>query len=141
MNSGEEVSGGFVIARGDRSELFEFGEEVLDQVTSLVEVFVIIQRLAAIGFWRNHGCLPGGGEGLSHPLVRIERLVGNQRVRLHRGQEVIGPIQIVLLAAGQKEADRIAKRIHQGVDLGAQASSGPPDRLVLAGFFWAPALC
>jgi hypothetical protein len=45
------------------------------------------------------------------------------------------------LSAGQKEVDRVAERIEQGVDLGAQSTTRSPDRLVLAGFFWAPALC
>jgi hypothetical protein len=45
------------------------------------------------------------------------------------------------LAAGQEEADRVTERIDQGVDLGAQSTARTPDRLVLAGFFLAPALC
>jgi len=47
----------------------------------------------------------------------------------------------VCLAAGQEEADRIAQRIDQGVYLGAQSAARAPDRLVLVGFFSAPALC
>jgi hypothetical protein len=54
---------------------------------------------------------------------------------------VIGANQIMHLPAGQKEADRVSKRIDQGVDLGAQSAARPPDGLVFAGFFWAPALC
>jgi hypothetical protein len=47
----------------------------------------------------------------------------------------------VCLAAGQEEADRVAQRVDQGVDLGAQSAARASDRLVLIGFFWAPALC
>ena len=54
---------------------------------------------------------------------------------------MVGADQIMRLSAGQVEADRIAKRIDQGVDLGAQAAARTPDRLVFASFFWAPALC
>jgi len=39
------------------------------------------------------------------------------------------------LAAGQVEADRIAKGIDQGVDLGAQPAARTPDSLVFADFF------
>jgi hypothetical protein len=49
--------------------------------------------------------------------------------------------QVVRFAAGQEEADRVAQRVDQGVDLGAQSAARAPDRLILAGFFWAPALC
>jgi hypothetical protein len=47
----------------------------------------------------------------------------------------------VRLSAGQEDADGIAERVDEGVDLGAQSAARVPDRLVLAGFFWAPALC
>ena len=45
------------------------------------------------------------------------------------------------LTARKDKADRVAKGVDQGVDLGAQSSSRATDGLVLAGFFWAPALC
>jgi hypothetical protein len=54
---------------------------------------------------------------------------------------VVGADQIMRLPAGQVEADRVAKRIDQGVDLGAQATARTPDSLVFIDFFWAPALC
>jgi hypothetical protein len=47
----------------------------------------------------------------------------------------------VCLAAGQEEVDRVAQRVDQGVDLGAQSAARASDRLVLTSFFWAPALC
>jgi hypothetical protein len=47
----------------------------------------------------------------------------------------------VCLAAGQEEAKRIAERIDQCMDLGAQSAARAPDCLVFTGFFWAPALC
>lgn len=45
------------------------------------------------------------------------------------------------LARCQDEAQRIAKRIDKGMNLGAQPAFAAPDRLVFAVFFWAPALC
>jgi hypothetical protein len=54
---------------------------------------------------------------------------------------VVGADQIMRFTAGQVEADRVAKRIDQGVDFGAQAAARTPDRLVFVDFFWAPALC
>ena len=54
---------------------------------------------------------------------------------------MVGADQVVCLAPGQEEADRVAKRIDEGMDLGAQSAARAPDRLVLAGFFLAPALC
>lgn len=54
---------------------------------------------------------------------------------------MVGADQIVRLATGQEEADRIATRIDQRVDLGVQSASQSPDRLGLALVFFAPALC
>jgi hypothetical protein len=78
---------------------------------------------------------------LNDALLGIERLVGDQRVGLHLGQKMICTDQIMRFAAGQEEAGRVAERIDGGMDLGAQSAARAPDRLVLAGFFWAPALC
>ena len=54
---------------------------------------------------------------------------------------MVGADQVVCLAAGQVEADRIAEGIYEGVDLGAQPTARAADRLVFVGFFLAPALC
>ena len=54
---------------------------------------------------------------------------------------MIGASEVVRLAAGQMEADRVAECVDHAVNLGAQAAAGTPYRLVLAIFFWAPALC
>ena len=54
---------------------------------------------------------------------------------------MVRPLQVVRLATGQEEADWVAQCIDQGMDLGAQTAARAANRLVLAGFFWAPALC
>jgi hypothetical protein len=54
---------------------------------------------------------------------------------------VVGANQVVRLAAGQMEADRIAERIDQSMDLGAQSAARAPDGLVFVVFFLTPALC
>ena len=53
------------------------------------------------------------------------------------GSRWFGSDQIVCLAAGQKEVDRVAQSVDHGVDLGAQSAARAPDGLIL----WAPALC
>src|SRR5436305_1526674 len=42
---------------------------------------------------------------------------------------------------GQQEGNWIAQGIDQSMDFGAQSAFAAPNRLVLAVFFWAPALC
>jgi len=94
-----------------------------------------------IGLGRDHRGFAGSGQRLEHPLVGIERLVGDQRFGGHAWEQCVGAGQVMRLSAGQEEADRIAERVDQGVYLGAQSAARVPDRLVLAGFFLAPALC
>ena len=119
----------------------EFGEEVLDQMARRIQVAIEFSGLLSIGFRRNHRFLPRRGERLDDALVDIEGLVGDQHIGRHVGQEFIRADEIVSLATRQMKANRIAERIHQGVDFGAQSSARPSDRLVRADFFWAPALC
>lgn len=141
VNGGAEVSGGFVISGSDGSELLELFEEVLDEVACLVEVTVEGTIDLAMGSAGNDDRLSGGEEGIDDPLIGIEPLVGDQRIGLHVGQQMVGADQVVDLTASQEEADGVAEGIHQGMDLGAQSTARAADRLVLPGFFWAPALC
>ena len=141
MNTGPEASCGLVVAGGNRPKLLELGKEGLDQMPGLVEVFVEGARCLA-GFPRwDDGRLAGFSKRREHALVGIEGLVGNERLGLKRGQQGIGSGQIVLLTAGEMKADRIAKRIHQRVDLCGQPALAAADGLILAKFLGAPAAC
>ena len=141
MDAGEEVAGELVVARGDGAELLELAEEVLDQMARLVELLVVRPRRGAVALGRDHRELAGGGERLDHPGIGVERLVGDQGVGGKLGQEGVGAVQVVRLSRREQEADRVAERVDQSVDLGAQPAFAAADRLVRAGFFCAPALC
>jgi len=110
-------------------------------MTRGIELSVIVARRGPVGSWRDHRGLAGGRQWLEYARVGVERLVGDQRIGLHLGQQVVRPHQVVRLATGQEEADRVAQGVDQGMDLGAQSATRAANRLVLAGFFWAPALC
>jgi hypothetical protein len=141
MYSCEKVAGRLVITRGDGSELLEPGEEVLDQMACLEQVLVVVAAHFPVSLGRDHHGLARGEEWVDDTLLGIECLVGDERLGLHRRQELVGANEIMRLAAGEGEPNRIAQRIDQGVDLGAQSAARATDRLVLTGFFWAPALC
>jgi len=141
LDGSQEVPRGLLVAGGDRAKLLDLGEKVLNQMTRRIKLSVIVAWRGAIGSRRDYSGLARGRQGFKHALVGVERLVGDQLIGLHRRQQVIGPDQVVCLAAGQEEADRVAQCIDQGVYLGAQPAARSPDRLVLAGFFSAPALC
>jgi len=141
VNAGQEVPGEFVVSGCDRPELFEFGEEILDEMAFFVEVPVELARHAPVGFWWDDDTLAGLLERFDDALVRVIGLIGDQLLGFERRYEVVGARQIMRLSAGQMEPGRIAERIDSGVDLRAQPAAGSSDRLILTGFFWAPALC
>src|SRR5215212_1544665 len=141
VNAGQEASCGLVVAGGNGPKLLELGKEVLDQMPGLVEVFVKGARCRP-GFPRwDDRRLAGLGQRFEHALVRIERLVGNERLGLKLWEQGIRSDQIVRLTAGQMEADRIAERIHQRVDLGGQPALATANGLVFAKCLGAPAAC
>ena len=78
MNSGEEVLSGLFVARCDGSELFDLGEEVLDQVACLVGIPVEVAGQSAVRLGRDNGNFSGGGQRGEDPGIGIECLVGNQ---------------------------------------------------------------
>ena len=141
LDGGEEVPRGLLVSGGDRTKLLDLGEEVLDQVTRRIKLSVVAARRGPVGSRRNHRGFASGRQRLKDPFIGVERLIGDQRIGLHRGQQVVRPHQVVRFTASQEEADRVAQRVDQGVDFGAQSAARSTDRLVLAGFFLAPALC
>ena len=123
MDGSEEVARGFVVARGDGSILFQLGEEVLNQVPSFVEMAVEVAWYLPVGLWRYHRDFAGSGQPFMHPRIGIERFIGDEHISLHIWQKMVRTEQVVRLAAGQVEADRIAQGIDKGVDLGAQSAA------------------
>ena len=60
--------------------------------------------------------LPAAASGSMYARVGVESLVGDQHISLHGGQQAVSPDQVVCLAAGQEEADRVTQRVDQDVD-------------------------
>lgn len=89
----------------------------------LIEVTIEGTLYLAMSSAGNDDRLSGGQEGIDEPFVGIEPLVGDERVSLHVGQEMVGTDKVVGLAASQEEADGIAQRIDQGVYFGAQSAT------------------
>src|SRR5436305_704268 len=88
------------------------------------------------------GTEAGPLQGSQDALLGVERLVGDQRVRGELGQQDIGSFEVLRLPRREREPGRVAERVHERVDLRAQAAPAAPDRLVApAAFLGAPALC
>ena len=77
MDGAEEVTGGFVVACGDGSELLEFAEEVFDEVARLVDMAIIIAAAHPIFTGWDDGGLSGVGQGSDDARVGIIGFVGD----------------------------------------------------------------
>ena len=123
MDGSQEIARSFVVARGDGAKLFDFGEEILNQVTLPVDMSIKRAGLDPVGLGWDHRSLTGGGQRLEHALIGVECFIGDQYGGLHRRQQVVSTNQIVRLATGQEKVEWVAERIDQSMDLGAQPSS------------------
>lgn len=131
---------GLVVSRGDGPKLFEFAEEILDQMSRFVEMLVIRTQALTIGARGNDHGLASLLQRLDHTFIGVECFVGDHDFGVDCGKQQIGAVEIMSVAGSESEAGWIAERIDSGVDLGGQPAFAAPDRLV-APFFGAPALC
>ena len=140
VDSSEEISGSFVVTRSDGSELFEFTEEILDEVARFIEVWIKVGRCPAIWSGRDYRRFAGRCQRLADPRVSVKGLVGDQRIGGDLRQQRISADQIVRLPRRQQESQRVAEGVDQGMDFGAQPAAAAANRLVLF-FFWARRRC
>ena len=102
--------------------LFEFTEEILDQVVRLVERLIELAGRCSVLPRRDHSGFPGTRERFENTLIGIIGLVGDQHLGAHLRQQRVGADQIIGLSWGQQEAQRVAEGVDQSVDFGAQSA-------------------
>ncbi len=117
MDCGEEISGEFVVARGDGAVVFDLVEEALHEITFAVEGEVTFPLDRAVGLGRDHRGDSPRDEGLDQPIGVIS-LVAEQRLRTGAFEKGLDADQIVNLAGGEREGDGVTQSIDQSVDLG-----------------------
>jgi hypothetical protein len=134
VDGGKEIFGGFVVARGDGTELFEFAEEILDQVALFVEFAIEFTRRQAVWSGRDDGGFASRRQRVEDSAIGIEGAICDQQVGGHMRQQRISPGQVVRLSRGQQQAQRIAERVNQRMDLAAQTAAATAKCLVLSFF-------
>lgn len=140
MNSSEEVSRGFFVARCYSPEVFDSIEETFDEIAFGVKREVAGALNPAVGLGRDDRDDAAHLEAADE-AVGIVSLVGDHGFRLDLGGKRFGLGNVVDLASGEADGERIAERIDDGMDLGGQSAARAPDGLVFAPFLRAPALC
>ena len=138
MEAGEEIARGFFVAGRDASELFDELKETLDEVAFGVEGEVAIARDLAIRFWRDDR-LDGSDFEALNKAGGVVAFVAEEGFGLHFSREGLG--DVVDLAAGEAERQRVAESVDDHMDLGGRAAARAAYGLVDTPFLRAPALC
>ena len=126
----------FFKARKETSVMLDFVEETLDQMTLLVQMFIVLSLFLAIFSCQYHRFSAFFGN-LLQKSVRIIGTVGKRTLELVVRNQIFRLCDVMPLTAGQKKAQRIAQGIYAGVDFGAEPSSTTSERLGgLPSFFW-----
>ena len=140
MQAGEEIARSFFVAGGDASELFDELKETLDEVAFGVEGEVAIASGLAVRLWRDDR-LDGAHFEALNKAVGIVALVAEEGFGRHFSREGLSLGDVVDLAAGEAERQRVAESVDDHMDLGGQAASRAAYGLVETPFLRAPALC
>ena len=124
----------FVVAGCDHPELLEFTKEILDQVALFVEFSIEFARRQAVWSGWDDGGFASRRQRVEYSAIGIEGAICDQPVGGHMRQQRISPGQVVRLSRRQPEAQRIAERVDQRMDLGAQTAATAAKGLVLSFF-------
>jgi hypothetical protein len=115
-----------------------FVDELLDQVTLLLEVLVVRDSSRAGTVRRDDGrgasVCDGGSQAIGVVALVCEQVFEGKTVDQACCLADIGD-----LAGHEDEADRVAESVDGNADLRAQTAARTPDRLILGSPFWAPA--
>ena len=140
MEAGEVIARGFFVAGRDASELFDELEETLDEVAFGVEDEVAIASDLAVRFWRDDRLDGAHFEALDEG-AGVVALVAEEGFGRHLSREGFSLGDVVDLAAGEAERQRVAQGVDDHMDLGGQAAARAAYGLVETPFLRAPALC
>src|SRR5260370_131053 len=103
MDCGEEISGGFVVARCDGAKLLELAEEIFDEMPRLVHLFVEGARDGADALAGVHRGVTRGKDRVDHALVVIISLVCENTAGLQLMSHPAGPCQMLGIARVRAE--------------------------------------
>ena len=140
MKSSEKIAHGFLITGGDAAKMLDGVEKPLDEVAFAVEREVAVPIDLAVGFWWDHR-LDGARCEAGDEAIAVVSLVGEEGIGLGLGSQGFGLRDVVNLAAGEAEYERISHGIDDGMDFRRETAARAPYGLVETPILRAPALC
>ena len=112
------------VARGDSPKLFDFLEEILDEVAPFVHFLVIGNVIDAAGIGRDD-CQSAALVQRDTQSVAVESLVGDERAKRDATQQRLRTDAVVALTWQESEACEIAECVDEHHDLDGQAAAHP----------------
>jgi hypothetical protein len=140
MKSGQEVSCGLLIAGGYRSELFDGIEESFDQVSFAIERKITLPFDLAVCLGRDNRSDAADFQPFNE-AVGIIPFVADECLRRNLGEKGFSLGDLMGLAFGEAECQRVSQRIDNDVDFSRRTAARASYGVVLPPFFRAPALC
>jgi hypothetical protein len=114
---------GFVGAERDALELFEFAKEVLDQMTSLVNLGVNFQGLGAAWMLRDDDLGPALVQ-ICNDRIAVEGFVGDQATKLDPFDQWRHADGVEAMPGQQHKANQTSKGVCERQYLGGHAALG-----------------
>jgi hypothetical protein len=110
VDHGGETVIGFVASQGYSLKIFEFAEEIFDQVPPFVDFFVDPKGVGPSGMLRNNDFGASFVEVFNDP-VRIESLIGNQPLKVDAFYERRNTHRVATMPRQKFKAHQSAERI------------------------------
>lgn len=131
MDQGLEALIGFASAHGDALELFEFAEEVFDEMPPLVHLQIDVDGADPLRHLRDDDFRAALVEFFDDP-VGIEGLVAEQCVELDAFDERRHSDRVMAISRQQLEAHEVAQGIAKSENLGRPTTLGLAYGLILS---------
>jgi hypothetical protein len=100
-------------------------------VALFVEFSIEFARRQAVWSRRDYSGFASRRQPVEYSAIGIEGTICDKEAGAHIRQQRISRGQVVRLPRGQQEAQRIAERVDQRMDLGAQTATAAAKRLIL----------
>ena len=131
-----KVSGVQLLKPGeDPAVMLDLVDEAFHQMTLPVSMCVVVAGLLPVGAWGNHRRHAPLQNVLAKPLGVIP-FVSQHILTFITVYQPLGLRDVVLLSAGQNEAQGVAQTIHAHMDLGAEPTAAPAQGLGCLATLW-----
>ena len=138
MDKGEETRGELIITRSNSAELLKFEEECFHKMAFLVEQPIDKPRIGFVLLGRDAEIRIMVGNKLAKRPLAVSLICENGRAfQTNLAEQFFSNSDIVGVAGGQHDLDRVAQGIHNGVNLRASAASTDANALIGLGFVFA----